>query len=110
MEQGRVKWFNAKAGYGFVTNLSDNTDVFVHHSGLKVESEQFRYLVEGEYVEMSVKKEEKKSTGTSVTGIKGGKLMCETRNESGSKKVGSSVEKKEKSVVQQLKYKPKTEL
>ena len=96
MVQARVKWFNAKAGYGFASNLETGGDVFIHHTGLKVEKTQFRYLVEGEYVEMEVEEKEKKFTGKSVTGIRGGKLMCDTRSES------SSGEKKT--------YKPKSEL
>ena len=34
---GRVKWFNNKAGYGFITISSDEQsgeDVFVHHSAI----------------------------------------------------------------------------
>ena len=91
-QQGRVKWFNAKEGYGFVTLLGaqpegvPRREVFVHHSGLKVGSEQFRYLVEGEYVELEVRETEgkgdKKYQGVEVRGIGGGLLMCETRNES----------------------------
>ena len=37
---GRVKWFNNRAGFGFVTVLEGphaNEDVFAHHSGIKVE-------------------------------------------------------------------------
>ena len=84
MEQGQGKWFNAKAGYGFVTTLGGENkgrEVFVHHSGLNVKSEQFRYLVEGEYVEMKVSesKGNEKWQGGEVTGIGGGRLMCETR-------------------------------
>jgi cold shock CspA family protein len=104
MVQGRVKWFNAKAGYGFATNLEDNSDVFVHHTGLKVAKEQFRYLVEGEYVEMEVIDKEGKRTGTSLTGIKGGKLMCETRSEAG---VNVGAKKPE---VEKKKYKPKSDI
>jgi CspA family cold shock protein len=109
MVQGRVKWFNAKAGYGFATNLEGGGDVFVHHSGLKVTKEQFRYLVEGEYIEMEITEKEGKSTGTEVTGIRGGKLMCETRSES-TGGGASGTEKKKPNVMQQLKYKPKAEL
>ena len=85
MEQGRVKWFNAKAGYGFVTTLGeDKSEIFVHHSELKVGKEQFRYLVEGEYVEFKIKEKregEERKEGKEVRGIRGGKLMCETRSE-----------------------------
>ena len=88
--EGRVKWFNAKSGYGFVTllaskeGLARQEEVFVHHTGLRVGSEQFRYLVEGEYVELEVSETSTgvhKYQGVGVTGIKGGKLMCETRSE-----------------------------
>lgn len=81
---GRVKWFNNKAGYGFITwSSSDDTeeDIFVHHSALSTEQDQFRYLVEGEYVTFSVTEADDKTTATSVTGPDGGKLMCETRRD-----------------------------
>jgi len=83
-ETGCVKWFNNKSGYGFISSCGDNsTDVFVHHSSLSVKDEQYRYLVTGEYVEYSKEPatNEHEWQATSVTGIKGGKLMCETRNE-----------------------------
>lgn len=85
---GRVKWFNNKAGYGFVTMTDgrySGKDVFVHHSSIKVDSEQYKYLVQGEYIEFSLRT----TDGTNnhehqageVSGINGGKLMCETRRE-----------------------------
>ena len=45
---GIVKWFNNRAGFGFVTVLSGDRkeeDVFAHHSGITVDSEQYKYLV-----------------------------------------------------------------
>jgi len=75
---GRVKWFNKKAGYGFIaTGDASGTDVFVHHSAILTESEMFRYLVEGEYVKFTIKSGE--TNAVDVTGAGGGKLMCETR-------------------------------
>ena len=87
MISGRVKWFNNKAGYGFITVTSgDHTDsdVFVHHSAVVVSHEQYRYLVQGEYVEFKfceVDDENHKCQAGEVKGINGGKLMCETRLE-----------------------------
>lgn len=85
---GRVKWFNNKTGYGFITvtdGPKDGTDVFVHHSAVRVSSEQYKYLVQGEYVDFSLsdtKTEQHEFQADDVCGVKGGKLMCETRNES----------------------------
>jgi len=82
---GRVKWFNNKAGYGFVTvtdGSKSGSDVFVHHSAIKVASEQYKYLVQGEYIEFSLsdtKTTDHEYQAGEVSGIKGGKLMCETR-------------------------------
>jgi CspA family cold shock protein len=83
---GRVKWFNNKAGYGFITATRDGTetDIFVHHSDVMVVNEQYKYLVQGEYVEFIIISTEEgphKFKASSISGINGGKLMCETRNE-----------------------------
>jgi|GEM_PF-698892 len=84
---GRVKWFNNKAGYGFVTvtdGPKSGSDVFVHHSSIQVDSEQYKYLVQGEYVEFSLsdtKTGDHEYQAGDVSGIKGGKLMCETRRD-----------------------------
>lgn len=90
--KGVCKWFNNKSGYGFLTITEGDkkdTDIFVYHSSLRVDNEnQYKYLVQGEYVDFTVSNvESSKSQGkyeyhaTNVTGINGGKLMCETRNE-----------------------------
>ena len=84
---GQVKWFNNKSGYGFITIVNGdkkNTDVFVHHSGLSIEKEQYKYLVQGEYVSFNLAKSTTDShefQATNVTGVFGGSLMCEVRNE-----------------------------
>jgi cold shock CspA family protein len=87
---GRVKWFNNKAGYGFITvqdcETKEERDIFVHHSELRVEQTQYKYLVQGEYVEFSIaplvrEGRDNDVHATSVRGVNGGKLMCETRTE-----------------------------
>ena len=85
-QMGRVKWFNNKAGYGFITANQDGqeTDIFVHHSDVMVANEQYKYLVQGEYVEFQINLTNEgphKFKAAEISGIKGGKLMCETRNE-----------------------------
>jgi len=83
---GTCKWFNNKQGFGFITITSGdyaNDDVFVHHSGINVSDEQYRYLVQGEYVEFVLTETgtgEHKWYASEISGMNGGKLMCETRN------------------------------
>jgi CspA family cold shock protein len=84
---GRVKWFNNKAGYGFITitdGSRSGSDIFVHHSAVNVENQQYKYLVQGEYVEFDLVKIESDKhewQASKVSGIRGGKLMCETRRD-----------------------------
>ena len=76
---GLVKWFDNKAGWGFIL-MPDNTDLFAHHSALCTAQDQFRYLVEGEYVHFNtVMGSNGKVTASEVSGPNRGPLMCETR-------------------------------
>lgn len=49
--QGKVKWFNAEKGYGFIER-EDGGDVFVHFTA--IQDEGFKSLVEGQLVEFEV--------------------------------------------------------
>ena len=53
-------------------------------SSVQVNSEQYKYLVQGEYVEFSLKTSDNTDhpyQAFDVTGVGSGKLMCETRTE-----------------------------
>ena len=83
---GKVKWFNNKAGYGFITaseGVHSGKDIFVHYSTINVSNLQYKYLVQGEYVEFELVKSQNDKheyQATNVTGIRGGSIMCETRS------------------------------
>ncbi|MGF7050592.1 CspA family cold shock protein [Paenibacillus sp. DS2015] len=49
--QGKVKWFNAEKGYGFL-ETDDGSDVFVHFSAIQTDG--FKSLDEGQAVEFDV--------------------------------------------------------
>ena len=82
---GTVKWFNNKAGYGFITVCDgeySGKDIFVHFSSIRVSNSQYKYLVQGEYVDFTLVKSENGSheyQAINVSGVKGGPIMCETR-------------------------------
>jgi len=82
---GQVKWFNNKAGYGFITvNEGEHSgkDIFIHYSTIRTTNSQYKYLVQGEYVEFNLVKsttENHEYQAVDISGIKGGPLMCETR-------------------------------
>ena len=66
MQQGTVKWFNAKKGYGFISDEQGN-DVFVHLSALNMGG--FKELKDGERVEFEVTEGEKGPQAANVSRI-----------------------------------------
>ena len=62
--KGTVKWFNAKKGYGFISDEEGN-DVFVHFSALQMDG--FKVLDEGDEVEFEVIDGEKGPQAANVT-------------------------------------------
>jgi CspA family cold shock protein len=63
MQKGTVKWFDAKKGFGFITQAS-GPDVFVHHSAIKMDG--YKVLNEGDSVEFDVTNGAKGPQATNV--------------------------------------------
>jgi CspA family cold shock protein len=51
MQEGTVKWFNNKKGWGFIQK-EDGGDVFVHYSAIK--GDGYKSLAEGDRVRFEV--------------------------------------------------------
>ncbi|ASV69388.1 cold-shock protein [Cytobacillus sp. FSL W7-1323] len=51
MNNGKVKWFNAEKGFGFIES-QEGQDVFVHFSA--IQSEGFKTLEEGQEVTFEI--------------------------------------------------------
>ena len=64
MNEGKVKWFDSKKGYGFVSNTSDDKDYFVHFSEIK--SDGFKTLNEGQKVSFDIGESTKGLVATNV--------------------------------------------
>jgi CspA family cold shock protein len=62
---GKVKWFNAEKGYGFITQSDGGSDVFVHWSAIQMEG--YRTLEEGQLVEFEV---EQGAKGPQAVGVR----------------------------------------
>ena len=62
MIKGTVKWFNDSKGFGFIETADG--DVFVHHSA--IQGEGFRFLREGQEVELEVGQGDKGPRATTV--------------------------------------------
>lgn len=60
---GKVKWFNAKKGFGFIS-LDSGEDVFVHFS--VIETDGFKTLTEGQDVEFDMMQGERGLQATFV--------------------------------------------
>lgn len=66
MSKGKVKWFDNKKGYGFITPESGK-DVFVHHTA--IQGDGYKTLQEGEEVEFDIVQGPKGEQTANVTKI-----------------------------------------
>lgn len=85
---GMVKWFNNKSGFGFITVSGTgeyaSKDIFAHYSSIRVTNSQYKYLVQGEYVDFNLVKSESTTheyQASDITGVMNGPILCETRRQ-----------------------------
>lgn len=65
MATGKVKWFNAEKGYGFIVPDDGGKDLFVHHS--EIQAEGYKTLEEGAKVEFTIGEGKKGPAAEKVT-------------------------------------------
>lgn len=64
MSTGKVKWFNAEKGYGFITS-DEGKDIFVHYSSIQADG--FRTLEEGQKVSYEVVESDRGQQASNVS-------------------------------------------
>ena len=64
MPLGKVKWFNAQKGYGFITDDKSEKDIFLHVSAL--EKSKLRVLRENQKIQFEIKEEKGKLKAINV--------------------------------------------
>lgn len=99
--QGQVKFYNRTNGYGFITRIKDNKDFFVHLSGISPSTDCIPVLFPGEYVEFELEDGIKGEQSVYVTGISGGKLMCEFEGRTRRTRKNKNKESEEQEPVQE---------
>ncbi|NQV04828.1 MAG: cold shock domain-containing protein [Candidatus Omnitrophica bacterium] len=62
--KGKVKWFDNKKGYGFITP-EDGKDIFVHHTA--IQGDGYKTLQEGQEVEFDIVQGPKGEQASNVT-------------------------------------------
>ena len=58
MNTGKVKWFNAEKGFGFISDDNGQGDIFVHFSGIN--GSGYKSLEEGQKVSYDVENDERR--------------------------------------------------
>ena len=71
-----VRFFNRK-GYGFIKDLNDDKDYFVHNTDIILSGEGYRKLYPGEYVSYNLVERDGKQVCSDVRGVMGYPLLVE---------------------------------
>ena len=66
MQQGTLKWFNDRKGFGFITT-SDGSDYFVHHT--RIQGDGFKTLPEGAEVQFEIEQSDRGPKAVNVSVI-----------------------------------------
>ena len=64
MPSGKIKWFNSKKGYGFITDNETQKDIFLHVSAL--EDSKLRVLKENQVIIYDIKEEKDKPQAINI--------------------------------------------
>jgi len=67
MPKGKVKWFDAKKGYGFLVG-DDGTDVFIHYSDISTD-QSYKTLDKGVSVEYDLIEDQKGKKAANVRAV-----------------------------------------
>jgi cold shock CspA family protein len=70
---GKVKWFNVKAGFGFINRNDNGQDVYAHYSAIvnKNPNHRVRSLADGELVQFNITEGSKGAEAADITGLDG---------------------------------------
>ena len=74
---GRVIRFFNRKGFGFIKDLNDDKDYFVHNTEISLKGDGYRKLYPGEYVSYNIVDRDGKQVCTGVRGIMGFPLLTE---------------------------------